>query len=56
LVVRTAEARDRAAVINLFSSREVGAHIGGPTPRDALERTVPEVPGQPPGFSSSKHL
>ncbi|MFF1633067.1 GNAT family N-acetyltransferase [Leifsonia sp. NPDC058248] len=50
LVLRGSEARDRAAVIDLFSSPEVGAHIGGPRPRVELERTVPEVPGRRPGF------
>ena len=44
LVLREPEARDRAAVIELFASPEVGTYIGGPRPRDELERTVPEVP------------
>src|SRR4029434_4274293 len=38
------EARDRAAVIELFASPEVGTYIGGARPRDELERAVPEVP------------
>ena len=50
LVLRETEARDRAALIELFSSPEVGTYIGGPQPREDLERTVPEVPGQRPGF------
>ncbi|MFH9295259.1 GNAT family N-acetyltransferase [Streptomyces sp. NPDC017520] len=50
LVLRGSEARDRAAFIELFASPEVGAHIGGPQPRDALERSVPEVPGRRRGF------
>src|SRR5262249_3574151 len=50
LVLRESEARDRAAVIELFSSPEVGTYIGGPQPRDDLERTVPEIPGRRPGF------
>lgn len=49
LVLREPEARDRAAVIELFASPEVGTYIGGPRPRDALERAVPEVPRQRPG-------
>ncbi|SCL38964.1 Protein N-acetyltransferase, RimJ/RimL family [Micromonospora pallida] len=49
LVLREPEARDRAAVIELFASPEVGTYIGGPQPRDVLEREVPEVPRQRPG-------
>ncbi|MFF3889875.1 GNAT family N-acetyltransferase [Streptomyces sp. NPDC001914] len=50
LVLRESEARDRAAFIELFASPEVGTYIGGPRPRDELERTAPEVPGRRPGF------
>ena len=50
LVLRESEARDRAAFIELFASPEVGTYIGGPRPRDELERTMPEVPGRRPGF------
>lgn len=50
LVLRESEARDRAAFIALFASPEVGTHIGGPRPRDELERAVPEVPGRRPGL------
>jgi RimJ/RimL family protein N-acetyltransferase len=50
LVLRETETRDRAAVIELFSSPEVGTYIGGPQPRAELERTVPEIPGRRPGF------
>ncbi|WSD57885.1 GNAT family N-acetyltransferase [Actinacidiphila glaucinigra] len=50
LVLRQSEARDRAALIELFASPEVGTYIGGPRPRGELERTVPEVPGRRPGF------
>ncbi|GAB3121487.1 GNAT family N-acetyltransferase [Streptomyces calidiresistens] len=46
LVLRESEARDRAAFVELFSSPEVGAHIGGARPRDELERAMPEVPGR----------
>ncbi|MFF6982757.1 GNAT family N-acetyltransferase [Streptomyces sp. NPDC008343] len=50
LVPRASEARDRAAFIELFASPEVGTHVGGPRPRDELERAVPEVPGRRPGL------
>ncbi|MFE5811547.1 GNAT family N-acetyltransferase [Streptomyces sp. NPDC056491] len=50
LVLRRSEARDRAAFIELFSSPEVGAYVGGPRPRDELERAVPEIPGRRPGL------
>jgi RimJ/RimL family protein N-acetyltransferase len=49
LVLRASEARDRTAFIELFASPEVGTYIGGPRPRDELERMVPEVPGRRPG-------
>ncbi|WP_042425649.1 GNAT family N-acetyltransferase [Streptacidiphilus anmyonensis] len=50
LVLRESEARDRAALIELFASPEVGTYIGGARPRDELERAVPEIPGRRPGF------
>ncbi|MFD9722223.1 GNAT family N-acetyltransferase [Streptomyces sp. NPDC059072] len=50
LVLRESEARDRAAVIELFASPEVGTYVGGSRPREELERAVPEVPGRRPGF------
>ena len=50
LVLREPEARDRAAVIELFASPEVGTYIGGPRPRDELERAVPPVPRARPGL------
>ncbi|MEV7277287.1 GNAT family N-acetyltransferase [Streptomyces sp. NPDC093111] len=49
LALRASEARDRAAFVDLFSSPEVGTHIGGARPREEVERTMPEVPGQRPG-------
>jgi RimJ/RimL family protein N-acetyltransferase len=49
LVLREPEARDRAAFIELLASPEVGAYLGGPRPRDELEREMPEVPGRHPG-------
>lgn len=50
LVLREAQARDRAAVIELHASPEVHTYLGDPRPRDELERAVPEVPGQRPGY------
>ena len=50
LVLRESEARDRAAVVELFTSPQVGTYIGGPRPRDELERAVPVVPGRRTGF------
>lgn len=49
LVLRASEARDRATFIELFASPEVRTYLGGPRPRDELERAVPEVPGRRPG-------
>jgi RimJ/RimL family protein N-acetyltransferase len=49
-VLREPEARDRAAVIELFASPEVGTHLGGPRPREELEDAVPEVPTRRPGL------
>ncbi|POX37409.1 GNAT family N-acetyltransferase [Streptomyces sp. Ru73] len=49
LVLRAAEARDRAAFIELLASPEVHTYLGGPRPRDELEREMPEVPGRRPG-------
>lgn len=50
LVLRAAAARDRAVVIELNASPEVNTYLGGGQPRAELERTLPEVPGQRPGF------
>jgi len=50
LVLREPEARDRAAVIELFASPEVGTYIGGPRPRDELERAMPGAPERRPGL------
>lgn len=49
LVLRESEARDRGAFIELFASPEVHTYLGGPRPRDVLERAAPEVPGHRPG-------
>ncbi|WP_406835444.1 GNAT family N-acetyltransferase [Streptomyces sp. AHU1] len=49
LVLREPEARDRAAVIELFASPEVGSFVGGPRPRAEIERAMPGAPGRRPG-------
>jgi len=49
LVLREPEARDRAAVIELLASPEVGTYLGGPRPRDELERAMPGAPERRPG-------
>ncbi|AWT46813.1 MULTISPECIES: GNAT family N-acetyltransferase [Streptomyces] len=49
LVLRESEAGDRAAFIKLHASSEAHTYLGGPRPRDGLEREVPEVPGRRPG-------
>ncbi|MFJ4205468.1 GNAT family N-acetyltransferase [Streptomyces sviceus] len=49
LVLRESEAQDRAAFIELFASPEVHTYLGGPQPRDELERSVPAIPGRRPG-------
>jgi RimJ/RimL family protein N-acetyltransferase len=50
LVLRQPEARDRAAFIELLASPEVGTYLGGPRPRDELERETPGRPERPPGL------
>jgi RimJ/RimL family protein N-acetyltransferase len=50
LVLREPEARDRPAHIELLASPEVGAYLGGPRPRDELERAMPETPERHPGL------
>ena len=49
-MLREPEARDRAAFIELLASPEVGTYLGGPRPRDELERETPGTPEQPPGL------
>ncbi|TWD80010.1 RimJ/RimL family protein N-acetyltransferase [Kribbella amoyensis] len=49
-MLREPEGRDRAGVIDLLASPEVGTYIGGAQSRDALERAVPEVPNRRPGL------
>src|SRR5215472_17150413 len=50
LVLREPEARDRAAVIELLASPEVGTYLGGPRPRDELERAMPGAPERRTGL------
>ncbi|MBD0708423.1 MULTISPECIES: GNAT family N-acetyltransferase [unclassified Streptomyces] len=49
LVLREPEAGDRAAFVELLASPEVHTYLGGPHPRETLERELPEVPGRRPG-------
>ncbi|OSP41578.1 GNAT family N-acetyltransferase [Streptomyces sp. 13-12-16] len=49
LVLREPEDRDRAAAIELLASPEVGTYLGGPKPRDELEREMPGAPSRRPG-------
>ena len=48
-MLREPEARDRGGAIELFASADVYAYLGGPHPRDLLEREVPEVPSRRSG-------
>ncbi|MBQ0825590.1 GNAT family N-acetyltransferase [Streptomyces tagetis] len=49
LVLRAAEARDRGTFVELLSSAEVHTYLGGPRPREELERELPKVPERWPG-------
>ena len=49
LVLRASEVRDRATFIELLASPEVHTYLGGPRPRDELERELPAVPERRPG-------
>ncbi|MEU7696490.1 GNAT family N-acetyltransferase [Microbispora hainanensis] len=49
LVLREPEARDRTTFAELLASPEVHTYLGGPRPRDVLERELPEVPERWPG-------
>lgn len=48
-MLREPEARDRAAFIELLAPLEVHTYLGGPRPRDELEREMPGAPEQCPG-------
>jgi RimJ/RimL family protein N-acetyltransferase len=50
LVLREPEARDRPAFIELLASPEVGTYLGGPRPREELEREMPGTPERLPGL------
>ena len=49
LVLREPELRDRAAFIELLASPEVHTYLGGPRPRDEVEREMPGAPSRRPG-------
>ncbi|MGW2150778.1 GNAT family N-acetyltransferase [Nonomuraea bangladeshensis] len=49
LLLREPEARDRTTFIELLASPEVHTYLGGPRPRDEIEREMPEVPERRPG-------
>ncbi|MFF3666393.1 GNAT family N-acetyltransferase [Microtetraspora malaysiensis] len=53
LVLREPEARDRTTFIELLASPEVHTYLGGPRPRDDLEREMPEVPEVPERWPGS---
>jgi RimJ/RimL family protein N-acetyltransferase len=48
-VLREPETRDRAAFIELLTSPEVHTYLGGPRPRDELEREMSGAPERWPG-------
>ncbi len=50
LVLRAAEARDREALLDLFSDDQVNAYVGGAEPREHLDELMPATPGQRAGF------
>jgi RimJ/RimL family protein N-acetyltransferase len=50
LLLREPEGRDRAALIELLASPEVGNYLGGPRPRDELERELSGEPERHPGL------
>jgi RimJ/RimL family protein N-acetyltransferase len=49
LVLRASQACDRAAFVELSASPEVHAYLGGPRPRDEVERETADVPEAWPG-------
>lgn len=50
LALREPEAGDRATIVELFTSPQVFAHLGGPRPRDEFEQALPEEPDRRPGL------
>ncbi|GAA2054082.1 GNAT family N-acetyltransferase [Leifsonia soli] len=55
LVLRAAEARDREAMLDLFSDPRVNRFVGGAEPREHLDELMPELPGQRTGFFVIEH-
>lgn len=49
LVLREPQARDRAMFVELLASPEVHSYLGGPRPRQELEREMPALPERWPG-------
>ncbi|MEV8033277.1 GNAT family N-acetyltransferase [Streptomyces sp. NPDC086182] len=49
LMLRESEPRDRAAFVELLASPEVHTYLGGPRPRDELEREMSGAPERWPG-------
>ncbi|MFF8532118.1 GNAT family N-acetyltransferase [Streptomyces sp. SAS_267] len=49
LVLREPTLRDRAAFVELLASPQVHTYLGGPRPRDELEREMSGVPERWPG-------
>ncbi|MFD9721204.1 GNAT family N-acetyltransferase [Streptomyces sp. NPDC059076] len=50
LVLREPEVRDHAAFIELLASAEVHTYLGGPRPRDEVNRAVAEIAERRPGL------
>lgn len=50
LVLREPEPFDRPAIVELFTSPDVGMYLGGPRPRDEFERALPAEPRRRPGL------
>lgn len=50
LSFREPEPHDRSGIVELLTSSEVRAYLGGPRPRDEVERSLPDVPSGRPGL------
>lgn len=50
LTLREPKAHDRDGIIELLTSAEVRAYLGGPKARDEVERALPAVPPGRPGL------
>ncbi|GAA1616452.1 GNAT family N-acetyltransferase [Actinoplanes couchii] len=55
LVLRETRPADRPAFVDLLASPEVHTYLGGPRPRDVLERDLPGIPEQWPGSFAVDH-